>query len=70
VLSLYAKGLTTGEIQAHLVEIYDAEVSRETISRSQTPCWPPGRVDHWSMGDEGVYLVAITPASEQRTART
>lgn len=30
VLSLYAKGLTTGEIQAHLVEIYDTEVSRET----------------------------------------
>ena len=33
VISLYAKGLTTGEIQAHLVEIYDTEVSRETISK-------------------------------------
>jgi putative transposase len=33
VLSLYAKGLTTGEIQAHLVEIYDTQVSRETISK-------------------------------------
>ena len=33
VLSLYAKGLTTGEIQAHLVEIYGTEVSRDTISR-------------------------------------
>jgi putative transposase len=33
VLSLYAKGLTTGEIQAHLAEIYDTEVSRETISK-------------------------------------
>jgi putative transposase len=33
VLSLYAKGLTTGEIQAHLAEIYDIEVSRETISK-------------------------------------
>ena len=27
VVSLYAKGLTTGEIQAHLAEIYDVEVS-------------------------------------------
>ena len=33
VISLYAKGLTTGEIQAHLEEIYDAQVSRETISK-------------------------------------
>ena len=33
VISLYAKGLTTGEIQAHLVEVYDTEVSRETISK-------------------------------------
>ena len=33
VLSLYVKGLTTGEISAHLAEIYGASVSRETISR-------------------------------------
>src|ERR1700729_700232 len=33
VISLYAKGLTTGEIQAHLAEIYGTEVSRETISK-------------------------------------
>jgi putative transposase len=33
VLSLYAKGLTTGEICAHFAEIYGASVSRETISR-------------------------------------
>jgi putative transposase len=33
VLSLYAKGLTTGEISAHFTEIYGASVSRETISR-------------------------------------
>jgi transposase-like protein len=32
VISLSAKGLTTGEIQAHLAEVYDAEVSRQTIS--------------------------------------
>jgi putative transposase len=33
VLSLYAKGLTTGEISAHVAEIYGASVSKETISR-------------------------------------
>jgi putative transposase len=33
VISLYAKGLTTGEIQSHLAEIYDTEISRETISK-------------------------------------
>ena len=33
VLSLYAKGLTTGEISAHFSEIYGASVSKETVSR-------------------------------------
>lgn len=32
VISLAAKGLTTGEISAHLAEVYDAEVSKQTIS--------------------------------------
>ena len=33
VISLYAKGLTTGDIQSHLLEMYDTEVSRDTISK-------------------------------------
>lgn len=33
VLSLYARGLTTGEISAHFQEIYGADVSREAVSR-------------------------------------
>jgi transposase-like protein len=32
VLSLSAKGLTHGEISAHLAEVYGAEVSKQTIS--------------------------------------
>jgi transposase-like protein len=32
VISLVAKGLTTGEVQAHLAGIYGTEVSRDTIS--------------------------------------
>ena len=33
VLSLYAKGLTTGEIAAHFDELYGARISPDTISR-------------------------------------
>ncbi|MFK4143691.1 transposase, partial [Streptomyces filamentosus] len=32
IISLSAKGLTTGEVQAHLAEVYGADVSRQTIS--------------------------------------
>lgn len=34
VLSLYAKGLTTGEISAHFAEVYGASVSKDTVSRT------------------------------------
>ena len=33
VISLYAKGMSTGDIQAHLSEIYGTDISRDTISR-------------------------------------
>jgi putative transposase len=33
VLSLYAKGMTTGDISAHFADIYGASVSKEMISR-------------------------------------
>jgi len=33
VISLCAKGLTTGEISAHLKDVYDADISKETISK-------------------------------------
>jgi putative transposase len=33
VLSLTARGLTTGEITAHFAEVYGAKVSKDTISR-------------------------------------
>ena len=32
-ISLYAKGLTTGEISAHFAEVYGASISKDTISR-------------------------------------
>jgi putative transposase len=33
VLSLTARGLTTGEISAHFAEVYGASVSKETVSK-------------------------------------
>jgi putative transposase len=33
VISLYAKGLTTGDIASHLEDVYDQAVDRATISR-------------------------------------
>jgi transposase-like protein len=33
VLSLTARGLTTGEIAAHFAEVYGAKVSKDTVSR-------------------------------------
>ena len=33
VISLTAKGLTTGEVSAHMADVYGADVSKDTISR-------------------------------------
>jgi transposase-like protein len=33
VLSLYSRGLTTGEISAHFAEVYGASVSKDVVSR-------------------------------------
>jgi putative transposase len=33
VISLTAKGLTTGEVEAHLAEVYSTNISKETISK-------------------------------------
>jgi putative transposase len=49
VLSLTARGLTTGEIAAHFNDVYGATVSKDTISRitekvsAEMAEWPPGR---------------------------
>jgi len=60
VVSLTARGLTTGEIAAHLAEVYDIETSKETISnitdrvldgmntwrtRPLDPCYPVVMID-------------------------
>lgn len=32
VVSLYAKGMTTGDIAAHLADVYDTDISRDLVS--------------------------------------
>jgi len=61
VISLYAKGLTTGEIQSHLAEIYGTEVSRETISKI-TDAVLPDMVAWQSRPLDRVYPVLLIDA--------
>jgi transposase-like protein len=54
VISWSAKGLTHGEIAAHLAEIYGAEVSKQTI------CTITDRVmDGWASGTTGRWMRCI-----------
>ena len=51
VLSLSARGLTHGDISAHLAEVYGATVSKSTISTITTRSWtgwPSGRTGRWT----------------------
>ncbi|SNR69548.1 Transposase, Mutator family [Haloechinothrix alba] len=59
VLSLHAKGLTTGEISAHFDEIYGASVSKETVSRITDTV--VSEMAEWQSRplDEGRFLVNV-----------
>jgi putative transposase len=61
VLSLYAKGLTTGEISAHFAEIYGASVSKETVSRITDKI--VDEMSEWSSRPlDGVYVAVFIDA--------
>jgi len=61
VLSLYAKGLTMGEIAAHFDQIYGASVSKETISRITDKVIE--EMTEWSNRPlEGVYAAVFIDA--------
>lgn len=61
VLSLYAKGMTTGDIANHLADVYGTEVSRDLVSRvtdavvEQMQSWQSRPLD-------GVYPVLLIDA--------
>jgi transposase-like protein len=61
VISLSAKGLTHGEIAAHLEEVYGAEVSRQTIS-AITDRVTEGLADWQGRPLEAVYAVIFIDA--------
>jgi len=61
VLSLFAKGLTTGEISAHLQEVYGASVSKDTISRI-TDRVIDEMNQFWSRPLEKVYVAVFIDA--------
>src|SRR5437763_3098718 len=62
VLSLTARGLTTGEIAAHFEEVYGAKVSDDTISRITEKV--SGELAEWSSRPlDPVYPVLFVDAS-------
>ncbi|MFG1913201.1 IS256 family transposase [Kribbella sp. NPDC048928] len=61
VISLSAKGLTTGEISAHLAEVYGAQVSRQTIS-TITDKVVEGMVEWQNRPLDAVYPVVFIDA--------
>jgi putative transposase len=61
VISLSAKGLTHGEISAHLAEVYGAEVSKQTIS-AITDRVMEGMADWQNRPLDAVYAVIFIDA--------
>jgi putative transposase len=61
VLSLYAKGLTTGEISAHFADIYGASVSKDVVSRITDTVVK--EMDEWrSRPLDGIYAAIFIDA--------
>lgn len=66
VISLAAKGLTTGEVQAHLAEVYGAEVSRQTVS-TITDKVLEGMIEWQNRPLDAVYPVIFIDAIHVKT---
>lgn len=61
IISMYAKGMTTGDIEAHLKELYDLDISDSTISRITDKIIP--RVKEWQERPlQEVYAVVYMDA--------
>jgi transposase-like protein len=57
VISLSAKGLTTGEVQAHLTEVYSAHVSRQTISTTDKVVLGMAEWQNWPLNRRDITLM-------------
>ena len=61
ILSMYAKGMTTGDIESHMHELYDIDISDSTISRITDKILPI--VKEWQERPlEEVYAVVFMDA--------
>ena len=61
ILSMYAKGMTTGDIEAHIRDIYGLEVSDTTVSRITDKILPAAK--EWQQRPlESVYAVVFLDA--------
>ena len=61
ILSMYAKGMTTGDIEAHIQDIYGIEVSDTTISRITDKILPIAK--EWQpRPPEAIYAVVFLDA--------
>lgn len=61
ILSMYAKGMTTGDIEAHIRDIYGVEVSDTTVSRITDKILPIAK--EWQQRPlEAVYAVVFLDA--------
>ena len=61
ILSMYAKGMTTGDIEAHIVDIYGIEISDTTISRITDKILPVAK--EWQQRPlEPIYAVMFLDA--------
>lgn len=61
ILSMYAKGMTTGDIEAHIRDIYGVEVSDTTVSRVTDKILPI--VKEWQQRPlESIYAVVFLDA--------
>jgi len=61
IISMYAKGMTTGDIESHMKELYDIDISDSTISRITDKILPV--VKEWQQHPlEPVYAVVFLDA--------
>ena len=61
ILSMYAKGMTTGDIEAHIQDIYGVDVSDTTVSRITDKILPVAK--EWQQRPlEAVYAVVLLDA--------
>ncbi len=62
ILSMYAKGMTTGDIESHMRELYDIDISDSTISRITDKILPIVKTEWQERPLEEVYAVVFMDA--------